>query len=152
MKNNFDLKKYISNNRLLKEGWKEDAGIYPTKSWKDIDADMDAEQEELMNSDVVINAAEKIKNIVNVKNKNGKLKPFSADDLTSVLSTANLTPLEFEAAAKSGGLKLDRIQYMDDQSADYEVLNQNYTDQGAAISFQGGKFHSIEGGKFHSIG
>lgn len=140
MKNNFDLKKYISNNRLLKEGWKEDAGIYPTKSWKDIDADMDAEQEELRNSDVVKNAAEKIGLLVNKKGG------FSAKDLRSLLGSEeleNMTPLEFEAAAKLGGLELDTIQYMDDQTADYEVLNQNYTDQGAAIAFEGGKFHSI---------
>jgi len=121
----------------MKEGWREDAGIYPTKSWKDIDADMDAEREELRNSDVVKNAAAKIGSLVS--NEEG----FSAEDLTSVLSTANLTPLEFEQAAQIGGLELDTIQYMDDEFADYEVLNQNYIDQGAAIAFEGGKFHSI---------
>jgi hypothetical protein len=122
-------------NDYMEEGWREDAGIYPTKSWKDIDAEMDAEREERMNSPVVKKAANAIRMIVS--------RPFSAAKLEKLLRVARLTPLEFEQAAEMGGLELDTIQYMDDQSADYEVLNQNYTDQGAAIAFEGGKFHSI---------
>lgn len=70
-----------------------------------------------------------------------KSRPFTANQLTRILK--GTSPKFFEAAADQAGLEYDIIQSDPDGNADYEVMDQNYTDQGAAISYIDGKFNRI---------
>jgi hypothetical protein len=70
---------------------------------------------------------------------------FDASDLTSAIKAGKFKKTnDFKAAAAAGGLELSGVGNVDNQgNGDFEVLNQNYIDQGAAIAFFNNKFYSV---------
>ena len=70
-------------------------------------------------------------------------KDFSASDLEKTIKAGKFkTTNNFRAAAAKGGLELEGLGNVDNEgNGDFEVMNDNYTDQGAAIAFFNNKFY-----------
>jgi hypothetical protein len=70
---------------------------------------------------------------------------FDAVDLENAIKAGKFKKTnDFKAAAKAGGLELSGLGNVDNQgNGDFEVLNRNYTDKGAAIAFFSNKFYSV---------
>lgn len=50
---------------------------------------------------------------------------------------------DFEVVAKKAGLKLENLEKDNEGNGDFEILNIDYADKGAAISFMHNKFYSV---------
>jgi hypothetical protein len=51
---------------------------------------------------------------------------------------------DFKAAARAGGLQIDGLGNVDNKgNGDFEVMNDAYTDEGAAIAFMNNKFYGV---------
>ena len=72
-------------------------------------------------------------------------KEFDASDLTKAIKACKFTKMkDFQAAAQKGGLEIDGLGNLDNEgNGDFEVMNSNYTDEGAAIAFFSNKFYSV---------
>lgn len=70
---------------------------------------------------------------------------FDATDLEKALRACKFKKMnDFQAAAKAGGLEVDGLGNLDNAgNGDFEVMNDTYTDQGAAIAFMNNKFYSV---------
>ena len=77
--------------------------------------------------------------------KNLVSKSFDVFDLETAIKAGKFKSTNaFRAAAKKGGLELEGLGTVDNQgNGDFEVLNKNYTDKGAAIAFFDNKFYSV---------
>jgi len=77
--------------------------------------------------------------------KNLVSKEFDAADLRKTIKAGKFKFMnDFRAAARKGGLELEALGNVDNQgNGDFEVMNDNYTDQGAAIAFFNNKFYSV---------
>ena len=72
-------------------------------------------------------------------------KDFDAFDLQKAIKACKFkNTKDFQAAAPAGGLEIDGLGNLDNEgTGDWEVMNSNYTDQGAAISFFRNKFENV---------
>ena len=70
---------------------------------------------------------------------------FDSVDLTKAIKACKFKKMnDFKAAAKAGGLEIDGLGNVDNEgTGDFEVMNDTYTDEGAAIAFFDNKFYSV---------
>ena len=69
---------------------------------------------------------------------------FNASDLRSAIRSCKFKKMkDFQAAAKAGGLEISGLGNLTTDSGDFEVMNDTYTDTGAAISFFRDKFENV---------
>jgi hypothetical protein len=70
---------------------------------------------------------------------------FSASDLTKAIKACKFKSMnDFKAAARAGGLQVDGLGNVDNKgNGDFEVMNDTYTDEGAAIAFLNNKFYRV---------
>jgi hypothetical protein len=71
-------------------------------------------------------------------------KPFDASKLTSVIKRSKFPSMNaFKMAAIKGGLDIEGQGLDNEGNGNFAVYNDNYTTQGAAISFMDDKFYSV---------
>ena len=71
-------------------------------------------------------------------------KPFDASKLDKTLKKLKLKMNDFMAVAEKAGLEIEGQGNVDnDGNGDFAVYNDNYTDQGVAITYFNDKFYSV---------
>jgi hypothetical protein len=72
-------------------------------------------------------------------------KDFDSTDLEKAIKAGKFKTMNhFRAAARAGGLEIEGLGNVDNKgNGDFEVLNDMYTSEGAAIAFFNDKFYSV---------
>jgi len=72
-------------------------------------------------------------------------KDFDSTDLAKAIKAGKFKTMNhFRAAARAGGLEIEGLGNLDNEgNGDFEVVNDNYTTEGAAVAFINNKFYSV---------
>lgn len=113
---NFNLKKYLAEGKLLKE-----------KSWDDVDREIalkdqyrEIDKKDFISTTKGRNAVQILSNLIS--------KPYDTSDLRDVLETLKLTSKQFDFAAETAGMKFKT------DGAGKHIYDKNYSDPDVAIS------------------
>jgi hypothetical protein len=127
----FNLKKYLSEGRLLKEGIENNLG---EKSWDDVDREMEDDSKKEREDVFAFSNTTQGRNAIKVLNDLIS-KPYGFDELDDVLQILNLTPIKFRQAAEVVGMDISG------GGGSINIDDDNYQDQDVAISYINGEWY-----------